>query len=240
MRRQNASASCADWLTVFPELNDIRDDAWLDALQSAAALILPAKTAIVRPNDPCREFLLVTQGTIRTYRRSENGRELVFYRTAAGEVCVCTLHTLLAGMPHSADVVTEDEVRAVTIPLEKFQRALAHSTAFRNFLFNALLRRLSQMMGLVEQFAFQNLESRLAFLLGQYSRQRNSTCLELTHQDIAADLGTSRETVSRLLKEFERQDCIRLRRGKIELRSPEVLARLAGLHSDIALDRRRR
>ncbi len=84
-------------------------------------------------------------------------------------------------------------------------------------------------MGLVEQLAFRNLESRLACLLGQISRQCHSTCLEITHQDLAAELGVSREAVSRLLKEFEREGCVRLHRSKIELLSAEVLARLAGL-----------
>lgn len=231
MSGNNVSASSARWLAIFPDLSEIRDDAWLDALGCAKALTLPASTVIVRPNDPCRDFLLVTHGALRTYRRSENGRELVLYRTGAGEVCICTLQNLLAGAPYSADVVTEDEVRAITIPLEKFERALAHSTAFRNFLLNTLLGRLNHLMGLVEQLAFQNLESRLACLLAQFCRQRNSTCLELTHQDLATELGASRETVSRLLKEFERRDCIRLHRSKIELLSPEVLARLAGLPS---------
>lgn len=231
MSGDNGSAISAGWLTAFPDLSEITDHAWLDALRSAKAVTLPAETAIVRPNDPCRDFVLVTQGAIRIYRRSENGRELVVYRTGAGEVCLCTLQNLLAGAPYSADMVTEDEVRAVTIPLEKFQQALAHSESFRNFVLNTLLRRLNHMMGLVEQLAFQNLESRLACLLGQFSKQRNSTCLELTHQDLATELGASRETVSRLLKEFERRDCIRLYRSKIELLSTEVLARLAGLPS---------
>lgn len=231
MSGDNVSVNFAGWLAIFPDLNEIRDDAWLDALRSASALTLPAETVIVRSNDPCRDFVLVTQGSIRIYQRSENGRELVVYRTGAGEVCICTLQNLLAGVPYSADMVTEDEVRAVKIPLEKFQHALAQSAAFRNFLLNTLLRRLNHTMGLVEQLAFQSLESRLACLLGQFSKQRNSTFLELTHQDLATELGASRESISRLLKEFERQDCIRLYRSKIELLSTDVLARLAGLPS---------
>lgn len=94
------------------------------------------------------------------------------------------------------------------------------------FVLTTLSRRLGQMMALVEQVAFRQLDLRLAWLLGRLFGQCSASRLQITHQEIAMELGTSREVVSRMLKEFERMGCIRLGRGEIELLSPDTLSRL--------------
>ena len=118
----------------------------------------------------------------------------------------------------------------MVIPAESFHRALSQSEGFRNLILSTLAQRLNGMMQLVERVTFQGLDLRLACLLGQHFRQRNIARLPITHQELAGELGTTREVISRLLKEFERMGCIKLYRGQIELVSPDALARLS--HGD--------
>ena len=219
------------WETAFPALRNITDPVWLDALQSAKEQIMPPKTVVIRKDDPCRNFLLVTKGTIRVYQSTEAGREHILYRTQAGEICILTLQNLMAGTPYSAEAMTEDEVRVIGIPAEYFQRALAQSDEFRNLILSTLSQRLNDMMQLVEQVTFQGLDLRLACMLGQLFGQRDTNAIQITHQELASALGTTREVISRLLKEFERMGCIELRRGEIELLSSEALARLTHGHA---------
>ncbi len=217
----------ADWLKAFPGLAVIRDAAWQAAQNAAREMTIPGGTVVIRRGDPCRNFLLITRGTVRVYESSESGREIALYRTRGGEICILTLNSLFAGADYSAEAVTEDEVRVVNIPLAAFQNAMAYSEAFRNFIMASLARRLNDVMRVVEQVAFQRLDLRLACLLGQLFGSRNVSTLSMTHEELARELGTTRVVISRLLKEFENMGCIRLGRSEIELLSPEALTRLS-------------
>jgi len=215
------------WLSAFPDLAGVRDAAGSVALQAASAHRFPAGTRIVHAGDPCQSFILLAQGTLRVYEVGENGREIVLYRVRSGELCVLTLSNLLAATAYSAGAMAEEDVEVVMIPMLQFQDALARSDAFRSFVISTLSRRMGEVMALVEQVAFRRLDLRLACLLGQLFGENRGDPVEMTHQALAQELGSTREVISRMLKEFERMGCIRLRRGAIELLSPETLSRLS-------------
>jgi CRP/FNR family transcriptional regulator len=132
----------------------------------------------------------------------------------------------MASEAYSAGAMAESEIELALIPHLQFKDALAGSENFRSFVLTTLSRRLGQMMSLVEQVAFRQLDLRLAWLLGHLFGQGSSPRLRITHQELAMELGTSREVISRMLKEFERMGCIILRRGEIELLSSDTLKRL--------------
>ena len=216
-----------DWLDAFPALRNIHDPIWLKTVQTAKAMSVPAGVEVIHKGDPCQQFLLVAKGTVRIYRSAESGREMAFYRTCAGDICIMTLYNLIQGTPYPAGAVTEDDVEVVAIPLPQFEMALAGSDEFRRYILGMLASRIAELMKLVEQVVYSSLDLRLACLLGEMFGRRNTAMLPITHQEIAHELGSSREVVSRLLKEFERMGCIQLHRGHIELLSSEALARLA-------------
>lgn len=224
-------SSGTTWLAAFPDLAGIHDPAWQEALRNAKEMTMPAGAVVIHEGDPCQNFMLITQGTIRVYIRNADGREIVFYRTGTGDICILTLRNLLRGAAYTAEAATESEVHAVSIPLLHFQNAMAHSEAFRTYIVDTLAHRLNDAMHLVEQIAFQRLDLRLACLLGQLFGSRNAASIEMTHQELANELGTTREVMSRMLKEFERMGCLRLGRGQIELLSPEALDSLAKIRS---------
>jgi CRP/FNR family transcriptional regulator len=218
--------SASSWIQNFPGLASIRDEAGLAALQAASVHAFPAGTPLMRNGDPCESFLLITRGVARVFQSSDSGREMVLFRVRAGELCVLTLGDLLAARPYSASATAEEDMEVVVIPGGKFRTAMTQSEAFRNFVLASLTQRLCGVMGLIEQVTFQRLDLRLACLLGQKFGQRNAAVVRVTHQELANELGTSREVVSRFLKDFERMGCIHLRRGEIELLSSDALSRL--------------
>lgn len=113
------------------------------------------------------------------------------------------------------------------IPASYFHAAMARSDAFRAFILTDLCRRMRELMQLVGHIAFDPLELRLACLLGQLFGQGNTALLDITHDELARRLGSTRVVTSRLLKDFERMGCIRLQRGRIELLSSESLLQLS-------------
>lgn len=215
------------WLSNFPSLASITDKAWLEAVKAAKEFVLPPDTVMIREHQPCRDFLLVASGNVHIFKTAEDGREIMLYRTCSGEVCILTLGALLEGTDSSANSITENEVHAVAIPAAHFHKAMAESNVFRAFILSDLSRRMRELMGLVGHVAFERLELRLACLLGQLYGQGNTTQLDITHEELARRLGSTRVVTSRLLKKFERMGCISLQRGRIELLSPEALTQLS-------------
>lgn len=213
-----------DWLARFPALAAARDPELHRLIAATPLLQVPAGITVFHAGDACERFLMVLEGSVRVQKLAENGREIVLYRVAAGETCVLTTSCLLAGEHYPAEGVTESPVTVAALPLVRFQEALAHSEAFRRFVFYSFGERMAELMTLVEAIAFARLDGRLAqrlLALGQ-SNDR----VKITHQQLAAELGSAREVVSRLLKEWERHGWIGLERGEIAILDASALARL--------------
>ena len=213
----------------FPALAAIEDPAWRRALESAGETHFAPGSAAFKPGDPCRSFLMVTEGSIRVQMLTEDGKEIVLYRVARGDTCVLTTSCLFGGVSYPAEGVAEGTVRAIVLSLEEFQKALAHSEGFRRFVFSSFGDRLSDLVVLVEEVAFGRVDRRLAQRLLDLAD--DSALVRLTHQQIAVELGTAREVVSRLLKEFERRAWVALHRGHIELVDRGALERQANIHA---------
>lgn len=215
-------------LSAFPSLSKLEDPVWTEVVSEAGLVQAPEGMAMLCKGDPCNNLMLISDGSLRVHEVSEGGREIVLYRVNPGDLCVLSLTSLVDEVPYAAEAVTESPINGLVISQEQFQRALAGSEGFRNFVLSTLARRLSHVMSLVEEIAFRRLDSRLACTLYQLFERSDGDTLKITHQDLARELGTSREVMSRLLKEFEQsRACIRLRRGAIELVSRDGLAEYA-------------
>lgn len=213
------------WLARFPVLCATRDAVWLETARRMSLVTLPAGARVFRPGDPCRHFLMLLEGAVRVQVVSEGGREIVLYRIGPGETCILTTACLFAGEPYPAEGVTETDVRAAALPLALFHETLAGSDGFRRFVFASFGERVAALLLLVQEVAFGRMDVRLAQRLLRLGGADGA--LAATHQQLAAELGSAREVVSRLLKEFERHGWVRLSRGQIELLDREGLNRLA-------------
>ncbi len=212
------------WLDHFPALQSIDDDAWLTTLTKARALSLPAGVTVFHEGDVCQNYLLVLAGSVRVQKLSESGKEIVLYRVEAGQSCVLTTACLLSNESYYAEAITETVVEAVSIPLSAFQQALA-VPAFREFVFATYGERVTSLVMLIDAIAFGRMDARLARLLLTMADADN--VVYATHQILARELGTAREVVSRLLKEFERHGWLMLQRGCIHLQQRQVLMEVA-------------
>ncbi len=221
----SADTNLPEWTVAFPRLRCIRDPRWARVLAGARVLSLPAGTTVFRSGDPCHSYLLVLAGSVRVHTTAASGREIVLYRVAPGQSCVLTTTCLVGAERYPADGVTESEVRAASVPAALFQQALAEIAEFRSFVFASYAERVCRLIELLEEVAFGRMDARLAqCLLDRVTQEGRVT---LTHQELAVELGTAREVVSRLLKELERRGWVGLRRSEISLRDPGALARLA-------------
>jgi len=213
------------WLARFPALDAIDDPVWREAAAQAQRVQLPADTFVFHAGSPCQSYLLVLDGSVRVQKVSESGKEIVLYRVESGQSCILTTACLLADEHYQAEAVTESAVDAIALPFGAFQRALAGSPAFRRFVFASYGRRVSDLVTLIDAIAFGRVDSRLARRLLELAESDDEVLV--THQELARDLGTAREVVSRLLKEFERAGLVALRRGCVELRDRDALTEQA-------------
>ena len=204
-------------LSDYPELQAIDDPVWQEAVADMLPMTIPAGTVMYRPGQICSNFTLLLEGTVRIFVRARNGREIVLYRLYPGELCILSLSGLLHQHPHTVEAVAETSLKAINMDYEDFHEVFSRSAAFRNYVIDHLVRRLNETMSLVQEVAFERLDARLADYLCRRFARSGVTMLEMTHQELAVELGTTREVISRMLKSLERGGAIRLRRGRIEL-----------------------
>jgi len=213
------------WKEVLPQLSDIDASVTGGFLAQAREVSLPAQSVVFRQGDACGNYLLVLHGSVRVLTRALNGREIVLYRLGAGDSCVLTTACLFGNARYPAEGVTESAVTALALPAGVFHQALQDSATFRQFVFQSFTTHLAGVIALVEEVAFGRLDSRLArYLLNRCDAQQR---LQTTHQALATELGSSREVISRLLKEMELQGRLELQRGSIRLLDSPALRELA-------------
>ena len=183
---------------------------------------LPAGQTVFHRGDVCRNYLVVVDGCVRVQTLSPGGREVVLYRVGAGQSCVITTSCLISQESYPAEGVTETETGALIIPQTTFNEMLGRSAAFRRFVFAGQGQRLSDLIQRVEEVAFGRIDARLARHLIDRCGNRPGT-VTATHQQLASELGTAREVISRQLKVFEKRGWIIVRRGEVEILQPDGL-----------------
>lgn len=217
--------SQSDWIMLFPGLSRLPQNI-RDYLHAQSKVIdIPADTVIFGPGKPPEQLLLLLSGTVRVQKTSEEGREIVLYRVHAGESCVLTTACLMAYEDYSAEGTAETGLSAVAIPREVFDRMVADSSEFRQFVFTAYSRRMTDLFSVIEEIAFRRLDIRLAQKLIELEASQGT--IQATHQKLAVELGTAREVISRQLSEFQRRGWIELGRGVIRIRDRDAIRGLA-------------
>lgn len=210
-----------NWVDRFPGLAKLESAQRARLQREAKTLRVPAGKVIFGPGGDADNLLLLISGTVRVQHLSESGRQIVLYRINAGESCVMTTACLMAHESYSAEGVTETAVEAVAVPRPVFDDLVARSPEFRAFVFEAYSRRITDLFLVIDEVAFQRMDIRLAQKLLDLAGSSDE--LNATHQQLAAELGTAREVVSRQLQEFRRRGWISLSRGTIALLDKESL-----------------
>ncbi len=188
------------------------------------AALMPG-TTFYREGEMCEYFGGVGMGDIRVFKNSQSGREMTLYHVQGGELCLVNMLCLFLGRAAMASAVVETSTEAIVFDADAFRSWFDNHAVVRHFVFEAMAQRLVEVMTLVEAIAFAKMDRRVANLLLQ--RFSCSRAFPATHEELAAELGTAREVVSRLLKDFERLGAISMARGRLELRNASLLQDLA-------------
>jgi CRP/FNR family transcriptional regulator len=156
---------------------------------------------------------------VKVQKTSEQGREIILYRVEKGESCIMTTSCLISNKEYNAEGIAESDIELAVIPHQAFNLLLGSSELFRKFTFEVYAERVAILMMLIEEVVFKKLDERLAKLL----IDKDQPEISATHQELATELGSVREVVSRQMKIFERSAMIELKRGKIKILNKTAL-----------------
>jgi len=206
----------------YPVLSELPWDLQRELAWDGEHVEFPKGEMLFDVHSPCNLFLMINSGTIRVIISTSTGREILLYRVQEGEACVLTISCLLGNSDYPARGLAESDLKGVAIKQTLFTRLMAGCPPFREFAFRFFGDRLTRLMTLIEEVAFGKMDQRLASLL-----LTKGASMETTHQALAEELGSVREVVSRILKDFEGQGILELERGQIRIVDEQALQRIA-------------
>jgi len=210
---------------VFPSLQRLDSLAVSELQQTAYYVQLPATRTVFAEGDCAESLALIIAGTVRVYKTGRTGREITLYRFSAGESCILSVNAILNNQPFPANAVVEWAVESVMLPGAVFQDWVKRYPVWRDFAFSLLSLHLASVLQLVDELVFRRMDARVASLLQQRSHLHNP--IWITHHEIAAELGSSREVISRILESFAASGLIRSSRGAVEVLDFDILQMLS-------------
>ena len=202
-------------LASFPELSELEEEERSNLLGSTQFNRLRGGDIAYRQGQHCQAYVMCLEGQTRVFKTSESGREILLYQVGPGETCVLTTSCLMAGSAFPAESTAETDVLLAALPASVFHRLMSASPRFRKFVLDNYGDLLSSLIMLVDEVAFASLDLRLARrLLAEADEQG---VVAKTHQQLALDLGSVREVISRYLSEWERMGWVNASRGSLEI-----------------------
>jgi CRP/FNR family transcriptional regulator len=180
----------------------------------------PPDTVLIDENDYIRFVPIVLTGAIKVIKLDEEGREMLLYYIAPGESCVMSFLGATCNGTSKIKAVVEEEAEVLLLPIHKVSELIRENPQWIQFMFDLYNKRYEELLSVVNAIAFQKVDVRLWELLKTKVKMLKTIELTMTHQQIADELGTAREVVSRLLKQLERDKKISLGRNKIKILAP--------------------
>lgn len=212
-------------VALYPALADMPGKLFEETVAPAATCRFPPGAEVFAEGQPCLGFPLLMEGALKVVKLAGNGRELLLYRVRPGGSCIITSGCLLGHTAYNARGIAETPLTMLVLPAGAFARLMAEHLPFRDYVFHLLAERIGELMQLVEEVAFARLDQRLARLL----LAKDAVVITVTHQQLADELGSVREIVSRLLKGFAAQGLVSLAREQLTLVDRDALRKLAAV-----------
>jgi CRP/FNR family transcriptional regulator len=199
---------------IFPVFQKWPPELTEEILSCAQYKKIKANATILQEGEVCDSLGLMLEGEKRVFKLSESGREITLYENGPGEVCILNTSCILTNTPYPAIAVAETDVAILAVEAECFREMAAKHEELRSFAFSVIGQSLASLVELISEITFRKVDQRLMdYILEKAEDGRLFT----THQNIAKDLGTAREVISRLLKDFERRGFISISRNLIQL-----------------------
>lgn len=190
----------------------------LDEIEMVGTLKqVKAHKSIIDIGESVKSMPLLLSGAIKILREDNKGDELLLYFLERGDTCAMTLNCCLGQTKSEIRAVAENDSSFIMIPLQKMEEWILKYKTWRDFVFNSYHSRLSEMLETIDTIAFLNMDQRLMLYLRDKAKINQHEVVQITHQEIAYDLHTSRVVISRLLKKLELEHKISLQRNQIKV-----------------------
>ena len=189
----------------------------LDEIEHSEIIEINPGTVILKENQFIKVVPLVLEGSIKLRKLDPNGREIIFYHIEPGESCILSITSCLNDKESQAEAIIEKKTRLVVVEAEKIKSWMDRFPSWRKFVVKLYYNRMAELMTLVDLVLFKSVDVRL---IQHLKDNAVNSEVETTHQQLAGELGTAREVISRLLKQMERDQLISLERGKIKILNP--------------------
>ncbi|WGZ95753.1 MAG: Crp/Fnr family transcriptional regulator [Candidatus Thiothrix putei] len=207
----------------FPFLAVLGEEACASFQPHIGFASIPAGQHVCREGDICPQLAIVLSGSVRVYKVGENGREITLYRIGRNDSCILTASCILSQTRFPALAVVEQAVQVAVIPAVRLREWVAQHEVWRGYVFGLMSQRLADVITTLNEVVFRRVDVRLAEYLLKLDAQQVQ--LAVTHQELASELGTAREVVSRILKDFERENLLALSRGTLTVQDRAGLQR---------------
>ena len=213
----------AQYLPIWDKLTDVQQK---KVAEAADYMKVKKGTHIHDSSADCLGLLLIRSGQLRTYILSEDGREITLNRLFDYDVCLLSASCVMPDMQFNVMIEAEKDSEFWSIPACLFKNLMDSSVTVSNFANSLMSSHFSELMWLMEQIMWKSFDKRLAAFLLEESRLDDTTELKITHEKIAAHMGTAREVVTRMLRYFQNEGMVKLTRGTVELTDTQKLENL--------------
>ena len=208
----------------YPFLKQFDESTLLIMSQHLTSRKVKAGDVLINGEQACWGFSFILSGTLRVYRVNEEGREVTLYRLTKGDSCFMTVVCALAQTSTHAYVCAEQDSELLILPMPVFEKYLMNHPSYLQYLFQNLYGKFMSVVTTLERVTFDSIERRVIdYIIENSHRSTGQITLYRTHEQIAFDIGSSREVVSRALKSLEKKNLLRLERGKIIILNVEGL-----------------
>ena len=201
----------------FPIWDKIEPEQQEKLRKSAVKQTIKKGTILCDGGKECTGLVLVCDGLLRAYMLSEDGREVTMYRLFEHDICLLCASCVMTNIQFDIIIEAEKDTEAWVIPPWIYKSVQQDSLVFSNYVNDLMAMNLSEVMWMVEQVMWKSFDKRLAGFLIEESNVEGTLTLKITHEKIANHLGTAREVVTRMLKHFQTEGMVSLRRGIVEI-----------------------
>lgn len=177
---------------------------------------------VIDTNEPISRIPLMLAGSIKIMREDDEGREMFLYYIEAGSTCAASMTCCMDSHKSNIMALVEEDAVFVGVPVEYMDKWMAKYTSWRSFILANYARRYDELLEVVDLLAFKKMDDRILNYLKESAELHNSNAIVASHQKIAYDLNSSREVISRILKQMEHKKLVTLKRGQIILHEPAM------------------
>lgn len=179
---------------------------------------MDAGTVILKEGAYVKVIPLVISGLAKVYKEEENGHEVLLYYIKPGESCIMSVISMIKNETSKVKAIIEEDAEIVVIPTEKAIEIARKYPKWNEFIYELFNLKFEELLNVVKILTFSNKDTRLLEYLKKIASVKGDALIRITHQQIADDLGSSREVISRLLKKMEHEGLLILKQGVIELK----------------------